>query len=444
MQFNELVPALQAQGNHPEQETKSLNSSTLESGTAGFKQTLEKVSRPRKDEPEEKIDTPVQEETREEVDLVEDPSIIAVSLAAPVSTEGALKSGEEQPPHPEQPGPAIETGNSQINWEILEKGDSPAEGDPAISQEPDALIDPASMETQRSGWAEELEGMFPVEKEENQGVSKEDLRELIENKSISKSGENAPEGAALESEAAEKGQNDSHERKELLKGQTNHQSQLRAAEEKPEGKVMLYKPKDPPSQEKADQSNPTPDQEAAGGKAANRVRSKSRGTAGSKNQPESVQSGLFGEMAGVRGLYQASGEGIKSSPLNLISRTVIEMAEGQQTQIHLQLKPQSLGGLKIELVQAEEGLHVQIQADAAPTAQLLNQHLNELKTALSQTGIQLSSLSVGHDDSNQQASQGQGNQANPIRNREKQQMTNPEEHSLASLTGGTSLVEYRV
>ncbi len=92
-------------------------------------------------------------------------------------------------------------------------------------------------------------------------------------------------------------------------------------------------------------------------------------------------------------------------PIAQISSSVEDLLESRQPQVRLQLRPEHLGGIKIELTRSEEGLQVSIQADSQQTAQLLTQHLDELETSLTRTGVQLQNLTVGEEKEEQRLPQ---------------------------------------
>ncbi len=81
-----------------------------------------------------------------------------------------------------------------------------------------------------------------------------------------------------------------------------------------------------------------------------------------------------------------------------ISVKIEEMLEKQQSRLRLQLRPRDMGGIEIQLTKGEDGVQVNIQAESQKTAVILEQHLNDLKTALSQSGIELQDLTVGQGD----------------------------------------------
>jgi flagellar hook-length control protein FliK len=128
-------------------------------------------------------------------------------------------------------------------------------------------------------------------------------------------------------------------------------------------------------------------------------------------------------------------------PIAQISSSVEELLENRQPQVRLQLRPEHLGGIKIELTRSEEGLQVSIQADSQQTAQLLTQHLDELETSLTQNGVQLQNLTVGEEKEEQrlpQQKRGQQDSPHPF---PAQQRVSPEkEHSYRQST----LVEYLI
>lgn len=96
-------------------------------------------------------------------------------------------------------------------------------------------------------------------------------------------------------------------------------------------------------------------------------------------------------------------ETLDLDPTDQISVKIEEMLEKQQQRLRLQLRPRDMGGIEIQLTKGEDGVQVNIQAESQKTAVMLEQHLNDLKTSLSQSGIKLQDLTVGQG--NQEAFQ---------------------------------------
>lgn len=94
-------------------------------------------------------------------------------------------------------------------------------------------------------------------------------------------------------------------------------------------------------------------------------------------------------------------------PVKQVTTSVEELIESQKNRLKVQLRPQKLGKMEIDLSRGENGLNVNIQADSDQTAQLLRQHLEEIKSSLSRSGIQLNDLSVSQRDQEQAFSGGQ-------------------------------------
>jgi flagellar hook-length control protein FliK len=64
------------------------------------------------------------------------------------------------------------------------------------------------------------------------------------------------------------------------------------------------------------------------------------------------------------------------------------------TRLHVELRPEQLGGIDMDLSRTPEGLHIAITTEHAQTGQMLEEQLANLRQSLSQNGIQLAQLDI--------------------------------------------------
>lgn len=86
-----------------------------------------------------------------------------------------------------------------------------------------------------------------------------------------------------------------------------------------------------------------------------------------------------------------------------VLRGVEGLARSGATSMRLQLHPENLGRIDVQVTTNADGLRVSLTADTAATGGLLQQHLADLRHSLSESGLSLQALSVG-------IGQGQGGQ----------------------------------
>lgn len=92
------------------------------------------------------------------------------------------------------------------------------------------------------------------------------------------------------------------------------------------------------------------------------------------------------------------------NPAEQIIKNVEVMVKGEQTSMRLQLQPESLGKIELRLLQTDHGMVVALIPDESSTSALLEKQLADLRSALTNSGIQLSELWVGqHEQAEQQA-----------------------------------------
>jgi flagellar hook-length control protein FliK len=70
------------------------------------------------------------------------------------------------------------------------------------------------------------------------------------------------------------------------------------------------------------------------------------------------------------------------------------MIEHGEDHLKLQLRPSRMGEMEINISRGEQGLSIALQTDSENTAQLLKGHLDELKSSLARSGVQLQDLNV--------------------------------------------------
>jgi flagellar hook-length control protein FliK len=81
--------------------------------------------------------------------------------------------------------------------------------------------------------------------------------------------------------------------------------------------------------------------------------------------------------------------------LNQVSRQILKSRLLNESEIQLQLKPPSMGRLKLSIEHTTNGIKVNIIAESHAARDLLLSHAGDLKSALSDQGIRLNRLDVG-------------------------------------------------
>jgi flagellar hook-length control protein FliK len=81
-----------------------------------------------------------------------------------------------------------------------------------------------------------------------------------------------------------------------------------------------------------------------------------------------------------------------------LSRGIDTLTKTGQQSIRLQLYPENMGKIDMSLASDMDGVRIVIIADISTTSQLLERHLPELRQVLTQSGVNLSGLSVGYND----------------------------------------------
>lgn len=91
--------------------------------------------------------------------------------------------------------------------------------------------------------------------------------------------------------------------------------------------------------------------------------------------------------------------------LAALTPALVRLAKSGDSEMRLQLRPESLGRIDLHITHHADGVRVMLVAEVAATAGLLDQHLNDLRQALTTAGVTLTGLAVG-DGSAQQAATG--------------------------------------
>jgi flagellar hook-length control protein FliK len=86
-----------------------------------------------------------------------------------------------------------------------------------------------------------------------------------------------------------------------------------------------------------------------------------------------------------------------------VLRGVESLVRSGANSMHLQLYPEALGRIDIQVTTNADGLRVTLTADSVAAGGLLQQHLSDLRQSLSESGLSIQALSVG-------IGQGQGGQ----------------------------------
>jgi flagellar hook-length control protein FliK len=78
-----------------------------------------------------------------------------------------------------------------------------------------------------------------------------------------------------------------------------------------------------------------------------------------------------------------------------IQQGVETLAKSGQTSLRLQLYPEALGRVDLKLTSGADGVRVSLTADLSATGNLLERHAQELRQALSDSGLTVAGLSIG-------------------------------------------------
>jgi flagellar hook-length control protein FliK len=150
----------------------------------------------------------------------------------------------------------------------------------------------------------------------------------------------------------------------------------------------------------------------------------------STSSPFSLPSGVTAEIQpGAAPVASTASEKTSFSPetgVSVANQVADEVASGVQSgrpAIHLQLKPEALGEVRIALTSAGAGaIHARLVVQEADTRQLLDEHIGNLREALEAKGLRLESAQVvlaggassgAHQQSNDSRQPGAQQEANP-------------------------------
>jgi flagellar hook-length control protein FliK len=87
-----------------------------------------------------------------------------------------------------------------------------------------------------------------------------------------------------------------------------------------------------------------------------------------------------------------------NSPLPMVTQIqqgVETLTKSGQTSLRLQLYPEALGRVDLRLTSGADGVRVSLTADLSATGNLLERHAQELRQALSDSGLTVAGLSIG-------------------------------------------------
>jgi flagellar hook-length control protein FliK len=83
--------------------------------------------------------------------------------------------------------------------------------------------------------------------------------------------------------------------------------------------------------------------------------------------------------------------------INQLQDNILRASQAGHTSLHLQLHPEELGRIDLELTSQADGLRITFTPDNPETSKLLACHLKELQQSLTEAGVQISGLSIGQD-----------------------------------------------
>lgn len=96
-----------------------------------------------------------------------------------------------------------------------------------------------------------------------------------------------------------------------------------------------------------------------------------------------------------------SAEARESTPVFQVARNIEVMEKDGKSSMKVQLHPESLGKIELQLVSTDNGLSVILTPQLSTTVKLLEAQLNQLRTTLAEAGIELSDLNVNQQDQSQ-------------------------------------------
>jgi flagellar hook-length control protein FliK len=133
-----------------------------------------------------------------------------------------------------------------------------------------------------------------------------------------------------------------------------------------------------------------------------------------------------------------------------VVRSVETLTRSGQTAMHVQLHPEALGRIDLQLTSGPDGLRVTLTAELAPTGDLLQRHIADLRQTLAGTGLDISALSVGVGQGQSQAGQGfaWGRPANTAHGASMVAATEPASQPSTTdviwIGNGAARIDYRV
>lgn len=82
--------------------------------------------------------------------------------------------------------------------------------------------------------------------------------------------------------------------------------------------------------------------------------------------------------------------------VNQIADTLQEMGKLGRTELRMQLQPENLGKIELQVMRNTQGLRIQVTADQMTTGALIENHVADLEKALLSAGVNLAGISVGY------------------------------------------------
>jgi flagellar hook-length control protein FliK len=130
-----------------------------------------------------------------------------------------------------------------------------------------------------------------------------------------------------------------------------------------------------------------------------------------------------------------------------LTRGIDTLTKSGEQSIRLQLYPENLGKIDLRLASGADGVRIVMHADSSVTSQLLERHMPELRQVLMQSGVNLSGLSIGYGNPQEQPPGFDGKRQNPWQLHKKLggflDLNDPETESQQKMES-LSYVDYRV
>ena len=117
--------------------------------------------------------------------------------------------------------------------------------------------------------------------------------------------------------------------------------------------------------------------------------------------PESIQTGVTQTVMPQNKINEPArlAEAPRTEMLQQLSKDLESFAKSGQQMLRVQLHPESLGRIELQLTSDWQGVRIVMNADQPSTAFMLEHHLGELKETLQQAGVNLAGLSVNSGNS---------------------------------------------